>query len=124
MLWGQGEAMRAHMIDCAVCEETFDLHSPEKKRAGGLRNHCPDCAEETAVPYLAVNGADGKMAGLTILAFDSAEDREKYKKAWHNNTGMNKGKSCHLSTSNTPMNGMKFRRVGENFGNSNHKGKL
>jgi|TARA_R100000084_G_scaffold103655_1_gene59764 hypothetical protein len=124
MLQGQGEAMRAHMIDCAVCEETFDLHSPEKKRAGGLRNHCPDCAEETAVPYLAVNGADGKMAGLTILAFDSAEDREKYKKAWHNNTGMNKGKSCHLSSSNTPMNGMKFRRVGENFGNSNHKGKL
>ena len=116
--------MRAHMIDCAVCEETFDLHSPEKKRAGGLRNHCPDCAEETAVPYLAVNGADGKMAGLTILAFDSAEDREKYKKAWHNNTGMNKGKSCHLSSSNTPMSGMKFRRVGENFGNSNHKGKL
>ena len=50
--------------------------------------------------------------------------REKYKKAWHNNTGMNKGKSCHLSRSNTPMNGMKFRRVGENFGNSNHKGKL
>jgi|TARA_A100001391_G_C4968836_1_gene252090 hypothetical protein len=124
MLQGQGENMRAHMIDCAVCEETFDLHSPEKKRAGGLRNHCPDCAEETAVPYLAVNGADGKMAGLTILAFDSAEDREKYKKAWHNNTGMNKGKSCHLSSSNTPMNGMKFRRVGENFGNSNHKGKL
>jgi hypothetical protein len=89
-----------------------------------MRNHCPDCAEETAVPYLAVNGADGKMAGLTILAFDSAEDREKYKKAWHNNTGMNKGKSCHLSTSNTAMSGMKFRRVGENFGNSNHKGKL
>ena len=116
--------MRACMIDCAVCEETFDLNSPEKKRAGGLRNHCPDCAEETAVPYLAVNGADGKMAGLPILAFDSAEDREKYKKAWHNNTGMNKGKSCHLSRSNTPMNGMKFRRVGENFGNSNHKGKL
>ena len=116
--------MRACMIDCAVCEETFDLNSPEKKRAGGKRNHCPDCAEETAVPYLAVNGADGKMAGLTILAFDSAEDREKYKKAWHNNTGMNKGKSCHLSQSNTAMSGMKFRRVGENFGNSNHKGKL
>lgn len=115
--------MRTNMIDCAVCEETFDLHSPEKKKAGGLRNHCPDCAEETAVPYLAVNGADGKMAGLTILAFDSAEDREKYKKAWHNNTGMNKGKSCHLSKCNIPMNGMKFRRVGENFGNENAKGR-
>jgi len=51
-------------IDCAICEESFDLRSPEKKRAGGKRNHCPDCAEETAVPYLAVNGADGLRLNL------------------------------------------------------------
>ena len=49
---------------------------------------------------------------------------EKNTKRLGNNTGMNKGKSCHLSQSNTAMSGMKFRRVGENFGNSNHKGKL
>ena len=59
------------MIDCAACGETFDLYSPEKRRAGGLRNHCPDCAEETTVPYLAVKSANGKMSDLTILAFDS-----------------------------------------------------
>ena len=63
------------LIDCAVCEETFDLHSPEKRRAGGKRNHCPDCAEETTVPYLAVKSANGKMSDLTILAFDSQQDR-------------------------------------------------
>ena len=113
--------MRAHMIDCAVCEETFDLHSPEKKRAGGLRNHCADCAEETAVPYLAVNGADGKMAGLTILAFENKQDRDNYQRAWRGVTGHNKGKSCHLSKSMPAMSGMKFRKVGENFGNSGRR---
>lgn len=113
--------MRTHMIDCAVCEEAFNLHSPEKKRAGGLRNHCPDCAEETAVPYLAVNGADGKMAGLTILAFENKQDRDNYQRAWRGVTGHNKGKSCHLSKSMPAMSGMKFRKVGENFGNSGRR---
>ena len=111
-------------IDCAICEERFDLRSLEKKRAGGKRNHCPDCAEETAVPYLAVKSANGKMSDLTILAFESAEDREKYKKAWRAVTGHNKGKSCHLSKSMPAMSGMKFRKVGENRANANHKGKL
>ena len=111
-------------IDCAICEESFDLRSSEKKRAGGKRNHCPDCAEETAVPYLAVKSANGKMSDLTILAFESAEDREKYKKAWRAVTGQNKGKSCHLSKSMPAMSGMKFRKVGENRANANHKGKL
>lgn len=113
--------MRTNMIDCAVCEETFNLHSPEKKRAGGLRNHCPDCAEETAVPYLAVNGADGKMAGLTILAFENKQERDNYQRAWRGVTGHNKGKSCHLSKSMPAMSGMKFRKVGENFGNSGRR---
>ena len=109
------------MIDCAVCEDPFDLNSPEKRRAGGLRNHCPDCAEETAVPYLAVNGADGKMAGLTILAFENKQDRDNYQRAWRGVTGHNKGKSCHLSKSMPAMSGMKFRKVCENFGNSGRR---
>lgn len=46
------------MIECVACEEIFDLNSPEKRRAGGLRNHCPDCAEETTIPYLAVKAAN------------------------------------------------------------------
>ena len=115
--------MRAHMIDCAACGETFDLYSPEKRRAGGKRNHCADCAEETTVPYLAVKSANGKMSDLTILAFDSQQDRDRYQRAWKNNTGHNKGKSCHLSGSNTVMSGLKFRQVCENRANANHKGK-
>ena len=112
------------VIECVACEEAFDLNSPEKKRAGGLRNHCPDCAEETTIPYLAVKAANGKMSDLTILQFESASDREQYKKAWLNNTGHHKGKSCHLSRSNTTMSGLKFKKVAENRGNENHKGKL
>ena len=105
------------MIDCVVCEDPFDLLSPEKKRAGGKRNHCADCAEETTVPYLAVKSANGKMSDLTILAFDSKQDRDRYQRAWKGVTGHNQGKSCHLSKSMPAMSGMKFRKVGENFGN-------
>lgn len=112
------------MRTCEICEEEFDLNSPEKKRARGKINHCPDCSEETATRYLAVNGADGKMAGISILQFENPEDRENYARAWKHNTGHNKGKVCHLSRSLTAMSGMKFKKVGENFGNANHKGKL
>ena len=49
------------------------LTQPEKRRAGGLRT-CPDCAEETTIPYLAVK-AVGKMSDLTILQFESSPDR-------------------------------------------------
>jgi len=111
------------IVKCSVCEDDFNLHSPEKRRAGGLRNHCPDCAEETTVPYLAVKSANGKMSDLTILQFESSADRNRYKSAWLNNTGYHKGKSCHLSRSNTAMSGMKFKQVAENRANANHKGK-
>jgi hypothetical protein len=36
---------------------------------------------------------------------------------------MHKGKVAALSGSNTAMTGMKFRQIGENFGNENAKGK-
>ena len=112
---------------CVHCDYEFDPKSTLKKMAGGKINECADCVEElgteTAVKYLGCASADGKMGGVSILAFESNADREKYRKAWNNNTGMNKGKSCHLSQSNTAMTGMKFRQIGENFGNSNHKGK-
>ena len=112
---------------CIHCEVEFNPKSQRKRKVGGRINECADCVEdlgtETAVKYLGCASADGKMGGVSILAFESNEDREKYRKAWNNNTGMNKGKSCHLSRSNTAMTGMKFRQIGENFGNSNHKGK-
>ena len=75
------------------------------------------------MPYLAVKSANGKMSDLTILAFDSQQDRDRYQRAWKSNTGHHKGKSCHLSGSNTVMSGLKFRKVCENRANANHKGK-
>ena len=113
---------------CKHCNVEFDTRSSAKRQAGGKINECPSCVEElgteTAVKYLGLSAGDGKASALSIVAFESDEDREAYSSAWKAVTGFNKGKSCHLSKSNIPMNGMKFRRVGENFGNSNHKGKL
>ena len=113
---------------CVHCDCDFDARGTRKKLAGGKINECADCVEElgteTAVKYLGCASADGKMGGVSILAFESNEDRENYRTAWNNNNGMHKGKVAALSGSNTAMSGMEFRQVGENFGNSNHKGKL
>ncbi len=113
---------------CVHCDYKFDPNSTLKRLAGGKINECADCVEElgteTAVKYLGCASADGKMGGISILAFESNEARETYREAWNNNNGMHKGKVAALSGSNTAMSGMEFRQVGENFGNSNHKGKL
>ena len=108
---------------CIHCEIEFDLKSSRKVAAGGKINECADCAEETTVKYLGCQSGDGKMGGVTILGFEPWNLWEAYRKAWNDNSGMNQGKSCQLSSSNTVMNDMRFRQVGENFGNSNHKGR-
>ena len=112
---------------CVHCEYDFDPRGARTRRAGGKINECADCVEElgteTAVKYLGCTSADGKMGGVCILAFESKEAPESYRKAWNNNSGMHKGKVAALSGSNTAMSGMEFRQVGENFGNSNHKGR-
>jgi hypothetical protein len=113
---------------CKWCESEFNLFSRQKKLAGGLINECPDCLEElggdqSPPKYLGVASGDGKMASITLLAFEDQKSREKYANAWRNNSGQNKGKSCQLGTHLTSMSGMKFKKIGENAGNSNHKGK-
>mgnify|MGYP003329739879 CR=1 FL=1 len=110
---------------CIHCEYEFNPKSQQKRAAGGKINECADCVEELgteiAVKYLGCSSADGKMGGVSILAFESNAAREAYRKAWNNNIGMSRGKVAALSGSNTPMTGMKFRQVGENLGNPNHK---
>ena len=112
---------------CIHCEVEFNPRSQRKRKVGGRINECADCVEElgteTTVKYLGCASADGKMGGVSILAFESNEDREKYRKAWNNNTGMNKGKSCHLSGTNTNIGGRPMRHVTYVGGNGNHKGK-
>ena len=113
---------------CVHCDITFDLNSTAKKRAGGKINECADCVEElgteTAVKYLGLQAGDGKTNALSIVAFESNEDRQAYSSAWKVVTGFHKGKSCHLSGSQTNIGGRPMRHVAYAGGNGNHKGKL
>lgn len=116
------------MKDCRHCGDTFNVHSREKELAGGRINECADCVGElggdpSPPKYLGVAAGNGKMSDITILAFDDPASRETYSKAWLNNSGYNKGKSCQLGAHLTNMNGMKFRQVAENMANANHKGR-
>lgn len=107
---------------CAVCEGEFDSMSPEKRRAGGKINECPDCAEEVAVRYAGLQSADGKQSQATILKFNSEEDRAKYLEFWKNNSGLHKGKSCQLGSHLSTDPKVKFETI-STFRPTNHKGK-
>ena len=104
-----------------------DLNSFAKKQAGGKINECADCVEElgteTAVRYLGLQAGDGKSNSISIVAFESTEDRESYSRAWKAVTGFHKGKSCQLSGSSATIGNRPMRHVAYNAGNSNHKGK-
>ena len=108
--------------ECAVCDVKFESNSPAKLRAGGLVNTCPDCSSEPTTRYLGLTSGDGKAASVTILAFDSREDREAYRKMWRNNSGMHKGKSCQLGSHLSTTPNVKFRTVTQSLA-TNHKGK-
>ena len=116
------------IMTCRHCEDEFDRMSSIKRRVGGYIDECPDCVEElgteTAVKYLGLQAGDGKASAMSIVAFESREDRESYSKAWKAVTGFHKGKSCHLSGCQTTIGGRPMRHVAYNSGNSNHKGKL
>ena len=112
---------------CVHCESDFDDQSRVKRDAGGRINECPDCVEElgteTTVKYLGLQAGDGKSNAISIVAFESDEDRDSYSRAWKAVTGFHKGKSCHLSGSNTTIGNRPMRHVAYNAGNANHKGK-
>jgi hypothetical protein len=109
------------MRDCAVCGGSFDPNSLAKRMAGGRINQCPDCSEEPAVRYLGLSAGDGKQAGVTILKFDSHEDREEYRQAWWVNSGGTVGKSCQLGYQKRTPN-VKFKTVTQSAA-TNHKGR-
>jgi len=97
-----------------------------KKNVGGKINECPDCVEElgteTAVKYLGLTSGDGKMASLSIVAFDSIEDRNAYGKAWANATDPYSNKPQSMSEVSGSFGSVKIRHVSHNAGNPNHKG--
>ena len=115
-----------NMRACTHCEYEFDLSSMAKKNAGGKINECPDCVEElgteTAVKYLGLTSGDGKMACLSIVAFDSVEDREAYGKAWQSATDPYQSNPRSMSEVSGSLGSVKMRHVSHNAGNPNHKG--
>ena len=114
--------MMARNRECAACGIGFDPNSHAKKRVGGKINTCPDCSDEPAVKYLGLTAGDGKQAGITVLKFESKEDREEYRQAWWVNSGMMVGKSCQLGIQKrTPS--VKFQTVTQSTA-TNHKGRL
>ena len=114
----------AKMIkNCAICDVSFNLHSVEKRQAGGLANHCPDCAEETAIKHLGVGDGTGKQTSVQVLSFDSKKERAGFQNYWAAATGMHNGKACHMAYLPSPRK-HKFTKIAEHGGNPNHKGKL
>ena len=112
--------MRELIKERKHCGEEFDANDSYKRRVGGYVNECADCViqlgTETSVRYRGVTTGDGKMACIQILKFDSEVEAQAYVQTWNNNSGFNNRRSGGL-------NDIKFTKVGENAGNSNHKGK-
>ena len=108
--------------ECRYCAEAFDSAQKIKAR-GGYANVCVDCHDERPDPDAntpTIRGfvtGSGKMAAIQILSFDSPEDADLYRKAWNANSGWNNRRSGGL-------NDVTFRKVAENIGSSNHKGKM
>ena len=111
------------MIHCAICGDEFDPHSKAKRAAGGLRIHCPECAEETVIPYAGIAAGEGKQNSVQVLKFNSAGDRAAYLEYWKVNSGLYKGKSCQIGRGLKSSPGIQFQTRATFEGNSNHKGK-
>lgn len=108
--------------ECTECGVKFNPKSPAKIRAGGLIGTCPDCSEESTVKYLGLAAGDGKQASITVLAFNSERDRNKYADFWRNNSGIHKGKACQLGSHLSTDPGIRFRTVSQSSA-TNHKGR-
>jgi len=111
------------IINCSECDVQFDQHSREKRKVGGISTHCVDCSEETVVKYAGVAAGEGKAANVSILKFNSERDRSNYLSFWQANTGLHKGKSCHLSRGLKSTPDIKFETRATFVANPNHKGK-
>lgn len=115
--------MSFQLIQCALCEEEFNPNSREKKLAGGLRIHCPDCSEETAVKYAGVSSGEGKQGSVAVLKFNSETDRAAYISYWQNNSGLHKNKGCQIGRGLKTTPAISFKTMAIFKGNENHKGK-
>lgn len=108
---------------CKECGDPFDPNSSQKKRAGGLITHCPDCSEERVVRHAGVTAGDGKQSGVQILSFKSEDARNNFVNYWKAATGMNTGKQCQLGRGQPKSQKWEFDKVTEHGVGMNHKGK-
>jgi hypothetical protein len=108
--------------ECINCGVKYETMSPAKISAGGLITTCPDCSDESTVKYLGLSNGDGKQASVTVLAFSSSGDRQRYAEFWRNNSGIHRGKSCQLGSHLSTDPGVRFRTVTQTTA-TNHKGK-
>ena len=114
--------VKASTRECVVCGCVFDPSTPQKRRIGGLVTTCVECSVEDSTKYLGLTAGDGKQAGITVLKFESPEDREAYRQMWWVNSGMMVGKSCQLGIQKrTP--GVRFTTVTQSKA-TNHKGRM
>ncbi len=111
------------LITCIVCEETFDPHSRAKRIAGGMRNHCVDCCEETSIRYAGISAGEGKQAAVQVLKFNSSEDRAQYLEYWKVNSGLYKNKGCQIGRGLKSTPNIQFETKATFTGVVNHKGK-
>ncbi len=104
---------------CKHCEDFFNEDSFLKRKVGGFINECPDCVvelkTEKTVKYRGVVGAEGKMAAISIVAFNSEDEADAYVSSF-NSCGFGKRKV-------NDCNHINHYHVGNNIANSNHKGK-
>lgn len=104
---------------CKHCTDTFETTSQLKRRVGGFINECPDCVmdlgTERSVKYRGVIDGSGKMAALSIVAFNSEDDADAYVSTF-NSCGFGRRKTNNCNTIN-------HRHIGFMAGNDNHKGK-
>ena len=111
---------------CVHCEYEFNLDSAMKKQVGGKINECPECVQElgteTTVKYLGLTSGEGKMASLSIVAFDSIEDREAYGAAWQAATDPYNHTTSRMSEVSGSFGGVRMRHIDHQGGNPNHKG--
>ena len=89
--------------ECMHCGIDFDLEARAKREAGGKINECAECVEEfeteTAVKHLGLQVDDGMTNVLSIVSFESNEDRNKYSKTWNLATGFHKKQVSPVSGS-------------------------
>ncbi len=113
--------MNKKIRPCKYCEDEFEWEQ-KVRRYGGYANVCADCHLDRPDPDAntpVIRGfvtGSGKMAAMQILAFGSKDDADAYGKAWNSNSGWNNRRSGGL-------NDVNFVKIGENIGNTNHKGK-